>query len=302
MREPKKRNFLYNIHINQYALINHFPELDDRDGIMFDYIKQFASSQGIKQMQYNGSTYFWLKWSKIADDVPILSIKSRQGIKKRLDKLVNSGILIPYENNQTEGMSYYTQGPKWNLMIYTEPVNENNEVTTGVYRGVNGGLHNNNINNNTNTYIQEEVKENLSMADLQQKKEPHIEQPKNKIVSLIGYGNVSTRIITHFTEFMGYKLPKGREAREAVHKEILHTLRASQEASDDLEKNFEHWVEYHKETGLGSYASPQNCARGLLQYDFKHKHNDYSKRQKEYIKSKKRKIAPESYGNRYKDL
>lgn len=144
-------NMKYNITINQKAVIDLSLDLDVVDMAIFDFIKDFSLSSSCLKVIIDGRQYFWISHSKIINDLPIIRIATRQGIIKRINKLIEAKLINRYEVDAQK--SYYCFGSNYdNVTFVTErkqpftlPVNES------LQDPVNDGLHNyNTINYNTN--------------------------------------------------------------------------------------------------------------------------------------------------------
>lgn len=145
----------YTIEINQFAGEKHFPDLDIIDLAIFDYIRKFYPST--EKYTDTLGVWFWISHKKIIDDMPKLKIKSKAGIIKRVNNLIDVGIIDRHPNIKNIGRSYYKVGAKWDLLTKftpsqqesTPPINENQE----------GGINENQedyntiIDNNTNDSI-----------------------------------------------------------------------------------------------------------------------------------------------------
>lgn len=148
----------YNVNINQKAVVDHGFDLDFNDMAIFDLIKDTANSPRCKQMNFMGSVYYEFRWKYIQQQLPLLRIKTRQGINKRLQKLIDAKIIVGYPNNSAENTAFFTFGENYERLIFSKTgrVNESlqgdNESLQGCKQkftgGVNESLHYNSNNNN----------------------------------------------------------------------------------------------------------------------------------------------------------
>lgn len=137
----------YNININQKAVIDLGLDLDVVDLAIFDFIKDFSNSPGCIKVLIDGKQYFWISHSKIINDLPIIKITSRQGIFKRINKLIDACLIERKEIDSQK--SYYCFGVNYDSVTFvtdrqhtlTATVNEN------LRQPDNSSLHNYNINN-----------------------------------------------------------------------------------------------------------------------------------------------------------
>jgi hypothetical protein len=138
-------NFKYNIYINQWAVIVNGFNLDIIDVAIFDYIKDFSNVKDCERITTGGETYFFIKTQKIIDDMPLLNISTTRGIRNRIDKLIDSGLLIRHPECQQLGRTYYKFGPNYDKMLFF-PTQEKN--FQGVGKEFPGGRNENSNNNN----------------------------------------------------------------------------------------------------------------------------------------------------------
>ena len=92
-------NYKYTFQINQRAIIENNLKIDLIDASIFDFIHYFQASPKTKKMVDNGVQYFYLHWSKIVEQIPLLGITTRQGIYKRLQNLIDAKLLEAHQDN-----------------------------------------------------------------------------------------------------------------------------------------------------------------------------------------------------------
>lgn len=150
--------------INQQAVIEAGLDLDFVDLVIFDYIKDFSHSEKVMKVQCLDGVYFWIAHTKIMEDLPLLGIKTKAGIVKRIDRLVAAGILIKAKESAAVGKSLYRFGPNYDILVGT-PLNENDTPYKKVegedkqnYRdSLNKNIGDNSISDNLNNAIIERV-------------------------------------------------------------------------------------------------------------------------------------------------
>lgn len=146
-------NYKYNIVINQKAIVDNGLSIDIVDAAVFDFIKDFSHSDKCVKMQIDGKTYFWITNQTIIDNLPLLQITTARGLRKRIDNLINAGLLVRNENSQELNKTLYTFGSKYDSYIFcSEPRNESSTLGTTVPTPRNNRSDdNNNKNNNITT-------------------------------------------------------------------------------------------------------------------------------------------------------
>lgn len=162
----------YTIIINQYAAVTNGMNLDLVDLAIFDFIKDFANSRNCTKIQTPEGVYFWVSHRLILESMPLLNIKTNQGLMKRIDKLVEAGILEKHPKCDVYNKTLYCFGEKYELLTFTDKASAMiNPVDTpqqkliphneslGVPHNESLGYYNNNIlYNNNNIYTHDKKK------------------------------------------------------------------------------------------------------------------------------------------------
>ncbi len=83
--------------INQKAFMSIAKEknikVDYIDGALFDWIKTFTHSQKALKMLIDNKLFIWVSYTAIIDDNPMMNISSNDVVARRLNKLVELGLL-----------------------------------------------------------------------------------------------------------------------------------------------------------------------------------------------------------------
>lgn len=108
----------YTILINQYAAVTNGLNLDLIDLAIFDFIKDFANSSSCVKMQMQEGVYFWISHKLILEEMPLLNIKTNQGLIKRIDNLINAGILRKHPNCDKYRQTLYSFGENYDLLAF----------------------------------------------------------------------------------------------------------------------------------------------------------------------------------------
>lgn len=115
----------YNININQRAIVEMGFDLDLVDAAIIDFIHSWVVQGGILKKDFYDNTYYWLDYKYMAKEMPLLGIKSKDGVYRRLKKICNQGILIPHPHNQASGKPYFAFGPKFKHLLFKNASDEN---------------------------------------------------------------------------------------------------------------------------------------------------------------------------------
>ena len=102
----------------QYSLTLHLREVQEIgidinlvDLCIFEFLRSFETKTYCqKEKLDDGRVYFWVSHDLIMTQLPILGIKSKRNIIVHVNKLVEAGLLIRYENAQGVSKSYYRFG------------------------------------------------------------------------------------------------------------------------------------------------------------------------------------------------
>lgn len=112
--------YKWNILINQRAAVELGLELDIIDLAIFDYIKGFVLSNKCMKVNTEDGTFYWVSHKNIKDAMPLLNIKSDQGIINRIKNLIDAGLLVKYSRCEEFGKTLYTFGPTYDRLEYFE--------------------------------------------------------------------------------------------------------------------------------------------------------------------------------------
>lgn len=152
----------YTITINQYAAVKNNLDLDLIDLAIFDFIKDFANSANCVKINTPEGVFFWISHKLIMDSMPLLGIKSNQGIKRRVDNLINAGLLKKHPDCEKYRQTLYAFGENFDKLLFSDESSEPATEFTNQQRKLGGtcnescggtsnescGYYNNNINNN----------------------------------------------------------------------------------------------------------------------------------------------------------
>lgn len=108
------------LHINgikQDEMIKN--DLTIEDTFLLSYIKKFVESGNMKELLINGSTYYWLNYTALLEELPVLRLK-KDSLYRRLKKLVDKGILKHKTVRDKGTWSYYSFGEIFNSLLYTD--------------------------------------------------------------------------------------------------------------------------------------------------------------------------------------
>ena len=151
----------YTILINQYAAVKNGFDLDIIDLAIFDFIKDFANSPNCMKIQTPEGMFFWVSHKLVMNALPLLNIKTSQGLSRRIENLINAGVLKKHPNCDKYSKTLYSFGEKYELLTFEQTLGSETEFSTpnqkfkgGTNKSLgvatNESLGDNNINNNNN--------------------------------------------------------------------------------------------------------------------------------------------------------
>lgn len=187
----------YGFYINQLAVIENGLKLDIVDLAIFDCIKDFTASLNCKKLIEGERIYYWLKWSWLSKECPILGLNTRQSVTARYNKLIDAKMLMAHPDNQKLQQAFYCFGENCNLLLSVNKslhgVNKNvHGVNESLQVRVNESLHtlatdvytDNNTNNKET--INKELSENKFSQNIESsptKNKSSQDEEKNPLVS-----------------------------------------------------------------------------------------------------------------------
>jgi hypothetical protein len=94
--------------------------LDHTDLLLLRWFIDFRDTNDMVHETINGKIYYWIKYKKIFEDLPILNIKSTDALRRRFKKLVDKKILIHYTKKNMGTFSFYGIGSNYVKLISTK--------------------------------------------------------------------------------------------------------------------------------------------------------------------------------------
>lgn len=81
--------------------------LDTIDVTILRWIIDFYHTDAMKKIEVKGKHYFWIHYQTVLDELPILKIKNKNTLARRLEKLVKAGILEKYIDKEAGNYTYF---------------------------------------------------------------------------------------------------------------------------------------------------------------------------------------------------
>lgn len=112
----------FSIQINQFAAQEGFEDLTISDLSIFDLFSFMNGSTSVIYKIVDNKKYILMHYKYIIGQLPILKIKTRQGVYKKLAKLEEVGLIEKLKEDKKNSDSYYCSGVNYDLMFikYTD--------------------------------------------------------------------------------------------------------------------------------------------------------------------------------------
>lgn len=158
----------YSININQRAVIENGFDLDLLDMAIFDFIIKFTQTEKCARITDGGAVYYMISHTLIIEQLPMLRIKTSNGILNRINKLIDAGLLERYPRMEQLKKSFYKIGPNASKIFFSQDAKDISQPPTnfggdpqrnlGMTPNENWGYQNNNIsvNNITDNSVESE--------------------------------------------------------------------------------------------------------------------------------------------------
>ena len=101
---------------SQEKLIKY--DLDLKDVMLLRYFLDFINSDTMSKIIINNKPFYWLRYQKLQEDLPILGINNRLVLRRRLKKLEDKKILEHYHKLEGGSFSYYALGENFEELLY----------------------------------------------------------------------------------------------------------------------------------------------------------------------------------------
>lgn len=179
----------YTININQRSVIENGWNLSFDDMAVFDFMSHFILEGALSKHVIQGKDYFWISFSKIREELPMLSGNSDSSIRRHISNLVRVGLIEKCDDEISikNRISLYRLGKSFPKYWHSVNPSKNDDTPPNLegYPSKNErvtppnleGNHNTNISDNQYQDISPTGEVSASALDLQEEK---IEKTKTK--------------------------------------------------------------------------------------------------------------------------
>lgn len=83
-------------------------QLNIIDAAILTWLMDFQSDPDVQKIVINQEVYFLVTYDSIINDLPLLGITNKQVMKRRIDKLINVGLIGKYIDVSNGSLTYFT--------------------------------------------------------------------------------------------------------------------------------------------------------------------------------------------------
>ena len=94
-------------------------ELDMNDLILLRWFVDFRNTDRMVEEIFEGITYYWVKYEKVIEDLPIWKISNKIALRRRFKKLCDCNVLeFRLEKNSKGTFTYYRTGVAYKTLLF----------------------------------------------------------------------------------------------------------------------------------------------------------------------------------------
>lgn len=156
----------YTININQRSVIENGWNLSFDDMAVFDFMSHFILEGALSKHVIQGKDYFWISFSKIREELPMLSGNSDSSIRRHISNLVRVGLIERCDDEISikNRISLYRLGKSFPKYWHSVNPSKNNDTPPNLegYPSKNERVTPPNLEGNHNTNISDYQYQNIS--------------------------------------------------------------------------------------------------------------------------------------------
>lgn len=156
----------YTININQRSVIENGWNLSFDDMAVFSFMKNFILEGALSKHVIHGKDYFWISFSKIRDELPMLSGNSDSSIRRHISNLVRVGLIEKCDDEISikNRISLYRLGKSFSKYWHSANPSKNDDTPPNLegYPSKNERVTPPNLEGNNNTSILDYQYQNIS--------------------------------------------------------------------------------------------------------------------------------------------
>lgn len=156
----------YTININQRSVIENGWNLSFDDMAVFSFMKNFILEGALSKHVIHGKDYFWISFSKIREELPMLSGNSDSSIRRHISNLVHVGLIEKCDDEISikNRISLYRLGKSFSKYWHSVNPSKNDDTLPNLegYPSKNERVTPPNLEGNNNTSILDYQYQNIS--------------------------------------------------------------------------------------------------------------------------------------------
>lgn len=156
----------YTININQRSVIENGWNLSFDDMAVFSFMKNFILEGALSKHVIHGKDYFWISFSKIREELPMLSGNSDSSIRRHISNLVRVGLIEKCDDEISikNRISLYRLGKSFSKYWHSVNPSKNDDTLPNLegYPSKNERVTPPNLEGNNNTSISDYQYQNIS--------------------------------------------------------------------------------------------------------------------------------------------
>ena len=228
----------YTININQRSVIENGWDLSFDDMAVFSFMKNFILEGALSKHVIHGKDYFWISFSKIREELPMLSGNSDSSIRRHISNLVRVGLIEKCDDEISikNRISLYRLGKSFSKYWRSVYPSKNDDTPPNLegYPSKNERVTPPNLEGNNNTSILDYQYQNISpngglsasALDLEEEKKEKTKTKSKKEPTIVTQGR--NIFEAYFEKKTGEKY-YWKAADGAQMKRLLNQLKFSRE-------------------------------------------------------------------------
>lgn len=142
-------------------------KVDATDGILFDWIQNFTKSEKALKKLIDNKLFIWVSYKAIREDNPLCNINTNDVIGRRLNKLVDLGLLVKYFSKEDGSKTFFSiteYAFKYLLESNTLPTQKSEGYDSKVGGGTTSKSDNSKLDSKLDSNIKNKQKESLVIS------------------------------------------------------------------------------------------------------------------------------------------
>ena len=93
-------------------------KLNVEDLLLLKWFVDFRNTDRMELVMVDNEPYYWVKYDKVLEDLPILKINNKDVVRRRFKKLCEAKVLkFHWEKNKKGTFTYYNTDKRYQLLL-----------------------------------------------------------------------------------------------------------------------------------------------------------------------------------------